>query len=478
MESFHSMLSKTDFLLYLEAPMHLWAKSHEQLQLKTKTLYEQHLIQQGQRVEALARDYVETYLLPGYDAGQLFWQPSYNDGKFEIRADALIFDKIEETYDLYEIKSSTGVRKDHEYDVTFQVLLLEEILNLKRINILHINKNYQHSGNLDIQNFFSIEDVTEKVEKRREDVAILRQEALAVSQLASPDPSFACTNPTTCPCPDLCHPNLPNNPVYDIPYIGRKAEQLREMGIIEIQAIPDDFNLNIKQQKHVQAVNSGAPVIDEKAIQESLSTLEYPLYFLDYETFNPAIPLFPNYHPYEHIVFQYSLHVINQPGDEPEHFESLITEKRDPAPLIVPHLVNNLGPKGSVIVWNQRFEAHRNQDLGTHCPSYGSQLENINDRLYDLMLIFRNGWYVHPDFHGSASLKAVLPVLCPELSYQDLAISKGEEAMMTWYWLQTSDLSQEELEQTRTAMREYCKLDTFAMVAILEKLEKIFGRSL
>jgi len=463
--------------MFLEAPMHLWAKTHDQLQLQTKTLYEQHLIQQGQRVEALARDYIETHLLPEYDTGQLFWQPSYNDGKFEIRADALIWDKTEDCYDLYEIKSSTGVRKEHEYDVTFQVLLLEEILNLRQIFILHINKNYQHSGNLDLQNFFASEELSEKVENRRGDVAILRQETLAVSQMTEPDPDFACTKPNTCPCPELCHPDLPQNPVYDIPYIGKKAIQLREMGINEIQAIPTSFNLNIKQQKHVQAVKNGTPVIDEESIQKSLSTLEYPLYFLDYETFNPAVPLYPNYHPYEHIVFQYSLHMIKQPGNKPEHFECLVTEKTDPAPLIVPHLMNNLGPKGSVIVWNQSFEANRNQDLGSHCPFYASRFDNINDRLYDLMLIFRNGLYVHPDFHGSASLKAVLPVLCPELSYNDLVISNGEEAMMTWYWLQTSNLSQEEQEQTTAAMREYCKLDTFAMVAILEKLGKILGRS-
>jgi hypothetical protein len=250
------------------------------------------------------------------------------------------------------------------------------------------------------------------------------------------------------------------------------------MGIIEIQDIPTSFNLNQKQRKHIQAVKAGQPLINEDDITESLSTLQYPLYFLDYETFNPAIPLFPDYHPYEHVVFQYSLHVIRKPGAEPEHFDCLITEKRDPAPIIVPNLVKNLGPDGSVIVWNQSFEAHRNQDLALHCPSYKAQLESINDRLYDLMLIFRDGLFVHPDFHGSASLKAVLPVLCPELSYDELDISNGEEAMMTWYWLQTANLAQEDLEQTRAAMREYCKLDTIAMLAILEKLKEILRRSL
>ena len=122
------------------------------------------------------------------------------------------------------------------------------------------------------------------------------------------------------------------------------------MGIIEIQSIPSTFTLNEKQQKHVQAVKTGKPLFEEEAIWKSLSTLKYPLYFLDYETFNPAVPLFQNYHPYEHVVFQYSLHVINQPGAELKHFGCLVTEKRDPAPMIVPHLLNNIGLEGSVIV--------------------------------------------------------------------------------------------------------------------------------
>jgi len=470
------MLSKTDFMLFLESPMHLWAKTHDQIELKLSSLHEQHLIQQGQKVEALAKEYIETFLMPLYEAPRLLWQPDYNDGKYEIRADALIWDKSSGVYDLYEIKSSTSIRRDHEYDVTFQVLLLEEILDLRRIYILHIDNNYQLGENLDLEQFFSLEEISTKVEKRREDVAVLRQKALDVTQMTMPDPKFACTKPNTCSYPQLCHPDLPENPIYDIPYIGRKASQLREMGITEIQAIPASFPLNAKQQKHILAVKSGNPLIDEEAIQKSLSSLTYPLHFLDYETFNPAIPLFPGYHPYEHIVFQYSLHVIEKPGDEAEHCDCLVTDKKDPAPMIVPHLLDNLQPEGSVIVWNQSFEANRNKDLSSHCPAYQAQLERINDRMYDLMLIFKDGLYVHPDFHGSASLKAVLPVLCPELSYDELEISNGEEAMMTWYWLQTANLSQSAMKQIRSAMKEYCKLDTYAMIAILEKLYKVIRR--
>ena len=467
------MLSKTDFLMYLDAPMHLWAQSHDQLEMKGHTLFEQHLIQQGQQVEEFAREYIENSLLDKYSQAQLFWQPSYDDGQFNIRADALVLDKEADVYDLYEVKSSTSVKKDHEIDVTFQALLLDTILDLRRLYILHIDNTYLHKDTLDLAQFFLVEEITDKVEQRRAEVLELREKAFQVTQMPEPDPSFACTRPETCPCPSLCHPGLPERPIYNLPYIGKKAVELREMGIRAMQDIPPTFDLNINQRKHLDAARSGQPVIDKIAIADSLTELQYPLYFLDYETFNPAVPLFENYRPYEHIVFQYSLFVVDQPGAKPEHYDCLVTGCIDPAPQLVPDLLSHLGEVGSVIVWNKSFEAGRNRDLAVHCPTHAEQLAGINDRLYDLMLIFRNGHYVHPDFQGSASLKKVLPVLCPTLDYSKLPISSGEEAMLTWYWLQIGQISVEDQAEILENMKAYCRLDTYAMLAILDHLREL-----
>ncbi|MFW5713515.1 MAG: DUF2779 domain-containing protein [Brevefilum sp.] len=467
------MLSKTDFLWYLDAPMHLWARAHDQLEEESPSLYEQHLITQGQQVESLAYQYLEEFILPEYEQGDLIWQRTYNDGKYKIRVDALIHDQQADAYDLYEIKSSTSVKKDAEMDVAFQVLLLEELLPLRKSYLLHINKGYQHGSLLDLSKFFVLEEVSERVENRRETVDAAREEAYAITRMPSPAPDFACSKPQSCPCPDLCHPGLPERPIYDIPRIGKKAVQLREMGITAIEDIPTTFDLNIKQRKHIQAAITGQPVIDKPAVQESLEALRYPLYFLDYETFNPAVPLFRDYRPYEHIVFQYSLFVIDKPGGDAEYFECLLTEPEDPAPKIVPHLLSNLGSEGSVVVWNQVFEAYRNKDLAIHCPEYAERLLGINDRLYDLMKIFTDGHYVHPDFHGSASLKAVLPVLCPDLRYEDLKIRQGEEAMLTWYWIVSGQISEAEKPEYESAMKAYCRLDTYGMIEVLNQLRKI-----
>jgi hypothetical protein len=318
-----------------------------------------------------------------------------------------------------------------------------------------------------------VENLSETVEEYRDEVALLREQAWEVTLTAAPQRDFACTKPRSCPCLSLCHPQLPENPIYNIPYIGKKAIQLREQDILAIEDIPHSFDLNSSQQKHVQAVKSGEAIIDHQAVQASLSTLKYPLHFLDYETFNPAVPLFPGYRPYEHIIYQYSLHVVTHLGADPQHYECLITDTCDPAALLVSDLLDHLGPTGSVVVWNKTFETYRNKDLADHCPEYAEQLLGINQRLYDLMLLFKQGHYVHPDFHGSASLKAVLPVLCPELKYEDLVIQNGEETMLTWYKFQTGEIPIEEQPKTIQAMKDYCKLDTYGMVAIKDKLNQI-----
>jgi len=470
------MLTKTGFLAYLDAPMHLWALSHHQMDQTLHSAYDEFLAQQGQEVEALARQYLEGGILAGKDHLRLAWQPTYKDDRFYVRADALVYDAKAGVYDLYEIKSATSVQKTHEYDLTFQVLLLETQIPLRDVYLLHIDKNYQHGHQLDLAGFFTVEEISPQVAARREEVTLLREAAWEVTQSPVPNAALACTKPGSCPCPDLCHPDLPENPVYSLPYIGKKALTLRDMGILAMEDIPGEFSLTPKQQLHLEAVRAGEPIIDTRAIVEALATMQYPLYFLDYETFNPAVPLFQGYQPYEHIVFQYSLFVVQEPGAEPQHYEALFADGQDPAPKIVPDLLSHIGPTGAVVVWNQSFEAGRNQTLARHCPSHADRLLDINERLYDLMLIFRDGHYVHPRFQGSASLKAVLPVMCPELTYTGLAIPNGEAAMLTWYQLHTGAIPPEESAEILDAMKAYCKLDTYGMVAIWKQLRQIIGR--
>jgi hypothetical protein len=125
-------------------------------------------------------------------------------------------------------------------------------------------------------------------------------------------------------------------------------------------------------------------------------------------------------------------------------------------------------------VWNKTFEeSHVNKHLAIRLPEYTDFLNSVNARIFDLMTIFSKQLHIHQDFHGSASIKKVLPVLVPELSYKELDVGNGSEAMNTWNKMVSGEMSEIEKREARKAMLEYCNLDTYAMYAIWKKLNEI-----
>ena len=291
---------------------------------------------------------------------------------------------------------------------------------------------------------------------------------------------MTCIKPNDCPCPKLCHPDLPKYPIYDLPRLNKvKTRELVANGILAIEDIPDDYPLSERQRTQVEAVKAGKAYIDLFAIKNELAKLEFPLYFLDYETFNPGMPTYDGYKPYQNMVFQYSLHVYETPKSKATHYECLITEPGDPGISLVEHLSKHIGESGSVVVWNRTFEAERNKEMAEMYPDYGDILLNINGRIFDLMEIFKQGYYIHPDFHGSYSIKNVLPVLVKDqdLSYDDLPIPKGEEAMMAWLGIMRGILSEDEIIITKKELLRYCELDTMALVKNWKALENLVTES-
>ena len=241
---------------------------------------------------------------------------------------------------------------------------------------------------------------------------------------------------------------MPESNIYQVPRLyANKARQLQQQGIYAQADIPPDFKLSDLQSRVVQAAREGRPLIDTSAIGDELATLDFPLYFLDYEAYNPAIPLFDGYRPYQQIVFQYSLHVLPAPGAASQHFECLLLENRDPAAQMVEHLAGHIGDSGTVLVWSKAFEATRNKEMAELVPQYADFLLGLNRRMYDLRDIFSKGHYVHPDFHGSTSIKYVLPVLAPELSYAQQAIRSGDQAMLAWQRVIAGEITDTEIEQ-------------------------------
>lgn len=473
------MLTKSDFLTFLDSPLHLWARKNDRLDPSAPNLYSQHLSRQGYQVEKLAKEFLKHKVKTQYPKATISFQTTFIDGEYESRIDALVHDEIYDTYDLYEIKSSTTIHKEHEYDVTFQYLVGQTQLNVHKIYLVRVNSKYVKNGELDLEQLFLVDDMMDIVAKRKDEVLELRNQALDVLKLTEPPMSLHCFKPDNCHCKSLCHPNLGEFPIYDLCRGTQKQyKYLLDLGCTSVADIPDDFILNPSQELQRQSAKTAQPIINKEAIAKELAQLEYPLYFLDYETFGTAVPIHDGYTPYQQIVFQYSLHVIESEGAEPKHFEYLVTDTDEPSANVAKRLLSVIGDTGTIIVWNKGFECGRNRELGKLQPDYADRLDNINKRTYDLMDCFKKGYYVDYRFHGSASIKKVLPVLCPELSYKEMNIGEGTAAMMAWYQITHDDNSAFDedsihlKDKIKKDLLKYCELDTWAMVEIWRKLIK------
>jgi hypothetical protein len=279
-----------------------------------------------------------------------------------------------------------------------------------------------------------------------------------------------------CPAFAYCHPDVPEYSVHDICRIGASKKKLRE--IIDndwrsITDIPLEFELSKTQESHVHATITGDITIKTEKIRAELGKIEYPIYFLDYETYPSAVPIFDGCYPFQQVPFQYSLHILREPDGKLEHSEFLQKTDTNPMRALAEQLRTDTGDIGSVIVWNKKFEMKCNDDLAEAVPHLADFFASVNQRVYDLMEIFSQQLYIHKDFKGSSSIKAVLPVIVPELSYDDLNIQNGGMACNGWKQMVFEIQDQTEKDKRAQDLLDYCELDTLAMVRIWEEISKI-----
>ncbi len=376
--------------------------------------------------------------------------------------------------DIYEVKASARVDQTYKYDLAFQYLVLSEKYEIRNAYLLIVNKNYRRGIDLEPKKFVRRVSMTKAVKELLPEIKIKVAEALKTLKLQTPEGLRRCTHPKDCPCKDLCYPNLPDYSVFDIARLNRdKTEELVDMGILDIVDVPADFSLSEKQWRQVEVARTGKPKIDKIEIRRMLNDMQYPLYFLDYEAYNPVTPLFSGYKPYGFMVFQYSLHKLESPDADLEHTEFLATKNQDPAAGLLQAMQDEIDDKGSVIVWSASFEANRNLEMALLYPEFKEFLEGLNLRIFDLMDVFQQDLYIHPGFKGSNSIKKVLPVLVPHLDYSELEIADGTSAMLGWNDLIFGALGKKERHMLTKQMLDYCEMDTLAMVEIWRVLYQL-----
>jgi predicted RecB family nuclease len=298
----------------------------------------------------------------------------------------------------------------------------------------------------------------------------LRAAFTVLSMPKAPDiaPGKHCMSPVTCEFFDRCNPPLPNDHIGYLPRLHASAEEeLEEMGVESIHDVPEDFQLTEIQRRAATCVQTGEPWFSLE-LGKALESLSYPLYFTDFESVNPAVPRFPLMRPYDQLPFQWSVHVLRQPGAEPEHYEFLAMDASDPRHEFIESLCNTLGESGNILVYSA-FESQRLSELGAYLPEFADRIKQIQTRLWDLLPVVRNNVY-HPAFAGSFSLKYVLPALVPEMTYAGMEVANGQDAGLAWESLMREGLDQAEGERIRKALLNYCGQDTLAMIRLVERL--------
>lgn len=389
-----------------------------------------------------------------------------------------ILNKDKDGWKAYEVKSSTDVTETYILDAALQYYLIANSgIQLKDFFIVYINNQYVKNGPLDIKQLFTVQSVYQEVLTLQEFIPAKILELKAVLKgkaIPKMDIGPHCTYPYVCDFMGHCWKHVPEYSVFNISRLNVDTKfELYKNGTFEFSKIPDDAALNDKQWQQVEAELKQETVIDKPQIKSFLRGLEYPLYFMDFETFQLAVPVYDNSRPYQQMVFQYSLHKQTTKTSELEHYEYLAeTNNKDPRIPFIEKLIKDCGDKGDIIVYNIGFERGKLNDLALQFPKYKKQIDKIIERLKDLMLPFQQRWYYIYTMQGSYSIKKVLPALVPELSYTNLEISNGGDASGV-YSAMVQGTFEGDIKKNREALIEYCKLDTFAMVKIVEKLNQL-----
>ncbi len=407
----------------------------------------------------------------------------------------------EPKWDIIEVKSATKVKDVNIHDVSFQKYVYEKAgLKIRKCFILHVNNQYVKNGEIEPKEFFVQTDITEKVEEFSLDIEKRIENMLKIiNSKEEPKCSIGvhCSDPYGCALTGECWKHIPERNVFEF-YRMRKKQcfELYDSKIISLNEVPDSVKLNDKQEIQRRLAKNNNIHKDEKQIKHFLDNLQYPIYYLDFETINPAIPKFDGMKPYQRIPFQFSLHIQEKPDGELKHISFLAEGTDDPRKDFLQSLKDNLGDKGDILVYNQAFEKGVMNEGQTAFPEFKEWYEeNIMPRIKDLWDVFKGFWYYSPKQKGSASIKAILP-LFSDLSYKNMEIGKGDIASLEYERVtygtndeisgeDTSKIDPEEIKgiveternKVREALERYCELDTLAEVEIVLGLrEELKGK--
>lgn len=379
---------------------------------------------------------------------------------------------------MVEVKSSTKLKPYHLEDASIQAYIAAKSgIALSSIAVAHVDSAWTYQGDQNYQGLLTEVDVTEEATAKAPEVINWITEAQEV--LASPEPPLVtmgkhCKTPHECGFQHICRAEQPQAE-FPVEWLAGRLHkdiqsQQRLNPALDMRDV-DNGLLNQDQQRIKDATISGRPYFDQSAAAAELEQYSFPLYFLDFETIQCAVPRWAGTNPYQQIPFQFSLHRLDS-SSAWEHREFLDLSGNDPTRDFAEKLVEDCGSEGAIFVYNAGFESARIKELSERFEDLSSALLSLNERMVDLHPIAKRNFY-HPSQHGSWSIKYLLPAICPDLekAYQSLVgVQNGTMAMdayMAGSALGDMDPAKAEIAK---ALKDYCKLDTWAMVRVWSAL--------
>lgn len=402
---------------------------------------------------------------------ETIYEAAFNYDDIFVKVDILHND--DEGWNIYEVKSSSGIEDVHLNDAAVQYHVVTGAgLPISKVFLVHINSQYVRNGDIDPEQLFTVNNVTDAVKQNLPSVSTNIEWMKEMLQVGMPDIDIGehCEKPYVCDFQGHCWQHIPRDSVFNLKGKGINQYNLYRQGIIQMEDIPLDL-LNSSQRLQVEAFINKTEKIDKNAIRTFLDRLFYPLCFLDFETSFTAIPPFDGIRPYRQVPFQYSLHIKEKAEADLKHFEYLVEAGQDPRRELLTKLFETVPEKSCVITYTD-FEEKILRECTGWFPEYRDEIEHLIGNIRDISQPFKKMDYYHYQLNGYYSLKAVLPLLVPEMSYDNLGIRDGGMAMNAYFAMNQSN-DQTEVKRIRRDLLEYCKLDTLAMVKILEKLRQM-----
>lgn len=485
------LLSKTKLMRGFRCQKCIYLTIHHP-ELETPISEETHaLFNQGNAVGTKAREYYPGGVLienKPWDFGGALTKtrellanntPVIYEAAFEYmgcyaRADIIQYSPETKRWRIFEVKSSTKVKPEHYDDVGLQAWIMAKSgLPIEQINIVHLNSDCRYP---DLSNLFKEVNVTADIRERYLDIKPKISEILSTirqTEIPNIDIGSYCLQPNGCGFIHHCwqQKKIPEVSVFNLPNIRKRKWDLYQEGIVTL----DDVrltDLDETQERVVTCFKTNERYINKDLISSTLSSWDYPLIFLDFETINPAIPRYNGCGPFQQVPFQFSAHIWKSQLSDLTHQEYLHETSEDPRVTLIPALLKACGGTGSIVAYYAKFEIARIQALAEFAPEYRDALLKLIDRFVDPLPLIREAIYDNA-FAGSFSLKSVAPALLGEAhSYEGMLVANGSDAQRAFEELISFSAPPQRKIELKNAMIEYCRKDTMVMVELVKWLFK------